>query len=134
MAWTTPRTWTPGEMVTASLLNTELRDNELYLVGDAAWLAPTFQNGWLNYAGGTQPAGYRKIGDTVYVRGTVKSGTVNTVVFTLPVGYRPLTAHIYACLSNAALGRWTLSTNGNMTLAIGSNVWASLDGIGFEVT
>jgi len=27
MAWTTPRTWTAGELVTATLLNTHLRDN-----------------------------------------------------------------------------------------------------------
>ena len=27
MAWTTPRTWVPGEMVTASMLNIHLRDN-----------------------------------------------------------------------------------------------------------
>lgn len=29
MAWTTPRTWIPGELLTASLLNTHLRDNLL---------------------------------------------------------------------------------------------------------
>lgn len=27
MAWTTPRTWVPGEVVTAAQLNTHLRDN-----------------------------------------------------------------------------------------------------------
>jgi hypothetical protein len=27
MSWNTPRTWTPGEVVTASLLNAHLRDN-----------------------------------------------------------------------------------------------------------
>jgi hypothetical protein len=27
MAWTTPRTWTTGEIVTAALMNTHLRDN-----------------------------------------------------------------------------------------------------------
>ena len=27
MAWTTPRTWTTGELVTAALLNSHLRDN-----------------------------------------------------------------------------------------------------------
>jgi len=27
MAWTTPRTWSPGETVTASLMNTHIRDN-----------------------------------------------------------------------------------------------------------
>lgn len=30
MAWTTPRTWVTGELVTASLLNTHVRDNLNY--------------------------------------------------------------------------------------------------------
>lgn len=33
MAWTTPRTWTTGELVTASIMNTHVRDNLLYLAG-----------------------------------------------------------------------------------------------------
>jgi hypothetical protein len=33
MAWTSPRTWIPGEFVTASMLNTHLRDNLLFLFG-----------------------------------------------------------------------------------------------------
>ena len=31
MVWTAPRTWTTGELVTAALQNTHIRDNELYL-------------------------------------------------------------------------------------------------------
>lgn len=31
MAWTTPRTWTTGELVTASIMNTHVRDNFEYL-------------------------------------------------------------------------------------------------------
>ena len=31
MAWTAPRTWTDGELVTASIMNTHVRDNELAL-------------------------------------------------------------------------------------------------------
>lgn len=31
MAWTTPRTWTDGEVVTASIMNTHIRDNLLEL-------------------------------------------------------------------------------------------------------
>ncbi len=37
MAWTSPRTWVTGELVTASLLNTHVRDNLSYLKN-----APTF--------------------------------------------------------------------------------------------
>ncbi len=33
MAWTAPRTWTTGEIVTASMLNTDIRDNLRYMKG-----------------------------------------------------------------------------------------------------
>lgn len=39
MAWTTPRTWTPGELVTASQLNTHLRDNLNFLNTEFSLLA-----------------------------------------------------------------------------------------------
>lgn len=35
MAWTTPRTWVTGEVVTAAYFNTNLRDNLNFLVGAA---------------------------------------------------------------------------------------------------
>lgn len=35
MAWTAPRTWTTGELVTAAIMNTHVRDNLLHL-GDSA--------------------------------------------------------------------------------------------------
>lgn len=35
MAWTTPRTWATGEVVTAAMLNTHLKDNLNYLKGAA---------------------------------------------------------------------------------------------------
>lgn len=40
MAWTTPRTWTAGETVTAALMNTHVRDNEAYLYAIANNFAP----------------------------------------------------------------------------------------------
>ena len=33
MAWTTPRTWVAGELVTASIMNTHVRDNLTALLG-----------------------------------------------------------------------------------------------------
>ena len=36
MAWTSPRTWTTGELVTAALMNTHVRDNLSYLYTLAA--------------------------------------------------------------------------------------------------
>jgi len=37
MGWTNPRTWLAGEVVTATLLNTHLRDDLLYLYGGRAF-------------------------------------------------------------------------------------------------
>lgn len=34
MAWTTPRTWVSGELATASLFNTHIRDNMTFLLPD----------------------------------------------------------------------------------------------------
>lgn len=34
MAWTAPRTWTTGEVVTAAIMNTHVRDNLLFLHDD----------------------------------------------------------------------------------------------------
>lgn len=47
MAWTTPRTWTVGEVVTAAQMNEQLRDNLNYLksrtdVADYAYILRTF--------------------------------------------------------------------------------------------
>lgn len=136
MAWTTPRTWTPGDMVTASLLNTEIRDNESYLIGDAAWIAVTFQNAWVNFGAPYFGASYRRIADHVFLRGVVKAGTVGsgTPVFTLPAGYRPAVQIITACATNNnVIGRWNVNTDGTVALNTGSNVWAILDGLCFEV-
>jgi hypothetical protein len=136
MAWSTPRTWTPGDMVTASLLNTEIRDNGSYLLGDTAWIAPTFQNAWTNFGAPYLNAGYRKVADHVFLRGVVKSGTVGsgTPVFTLPSGYRPAVQFIVACATNNnVIGRWNVGTDGTVALNTGSNVWAMLDGLCFEV-
>ena len=34
MAWTTPRTWTAGEVITNAVLNTHIRDNLRFLKGN----------------------------------------------------------------------------------------------------
>lgn len=34
MAWTAPRTWTTAEIVTAAMMNEQVRNNELYLKGE----------------------------------------------------------------------------------------------------
>ncbi len=43
MGWTAPRTWVAGEIVTASLMNSAIRDNLLYIKGVGQ--VPTIQSG-----------------------------------------------------------------------------------------
>lgn len=133
MAWTTPRTWVAGELVTKAMLDEQIRDNEIYLKGDAAWIAPTFLNAWVNFGGVTLVAGYRKIADVVYLRGTIKSGTIAAAAFTLPVGYRPHIQQIFISDANNLIGRVTVAPNGSVIPQIGSNVYYTLDGICFSV-
>lgn len=40
MAWTTPRTWVPGELVTASMMNIHVRDNMNALKAEIALIQP----------------------------------------------------------------------------------------------
>jgi len=40
MAWTTPRTWVSGELVTASMMNLHVRDNMNYLYANLAPVTP----------------------------------------------------------------------------------------------
>ena len=53
MAWTAPRHWVTGEMVTAALLNTHIRDNLLQL-GDSHLHDGTSDDGSASLGGGTR--------------------------------------------------------------------------------
>lgn len=65
MAWTTPRTWTTGETVTAAMLNEQIRDNGNYLKTQS------------------DIADYEQIKDVVTADGSVVSNTtVETAVWT----------------------------------------------------
>jgi hypothetical protein len=57
MPWTTPRTWVATEVVTASILNRELRDNLAYLY--LHYLMPVEGIVWFNT--GSCPSGYSEV-------------------------------------------------------------------------
>lgn len=49
MVWTPPRTWAPGEKLTAALLNLHVRDNLLFLrdaADDTGWVSLTLASGY----------------------------------------------------------------------------------------
>lgn len=79
MTWTIPRTWVAGEIVTASMLNTHVRDN-FNAIGTwtdytPAWTAAT-TNPVLN--NGTKAGRYIQAGDLVFVDILVTMGSTTT--------------------------------------------------------
>ena len=91
MAWTTPRTWTTGEIVTAALLNTNLRDN----LNVTAPAVMTAQGDLLYASAANAPARLAK--DANSTRSLTNTGTNNNPAWaqvalatgvsgTLPVG------------------------------------------------
>jgi hypothetical protein len=96
------------------------------------WSTPTFQNSWTNYDTSYNNAGYyRDTSNRVYLRGRVKAGTANTTIFTLPTGYLPVKRELFCVLSNGAIARLDVLTDGQVQMISGSNVSLSLDGISF---
>lgn len=82
MAWTSPRTWVSGEVVTAALMNTHLRDNML-------GANTTVTNGTNVDASGT--VAYQRCG-SVLVSVTLTASALlsaGATLFTLASGYRP---------------------------------------------
>ncbi len=57
MAWSAPRTWVTGELVTSTLLNTHLRDNFNYLYAPIALVTRTNQQTGI---GGGSPGAWTK--------------------------------------------------------------------------
>ena len=81
MAWTTPRTWTTGEVVTAALLNAQIKGNM-----DLSAPAIMTTAGDIIYASGANtPARLAK--DTNSTRVLTNTGTVSYTHLTLPTIY-----------------------------------------------
>jgi hypothetical protein len=88
MVWTDPRTWTTGELVTAAMLNTHLRDN-LKAIGDPqGTFTPTLTN--ITIGNGTVSGYYLAAGKLIIGRIKVLAGSTTTysagnLGFSLPV-------------------------------------------------
>ena len=97
------------------------------------WIAPTFQNSWVNYGSGYNNAAYCKDAmGFVHLRGLVKDGTDNSAIFTLPVGYRPAYQELFCVISNGVVGQVDVRTDGVVTASNPSDPeWITLDGITF---
>jgi cytoskeletal protein CcmA (bactofilin family) len=96
------------------------------------WQTPTLQNGWINYGGGFNPAGYFKDSlGIIHLRGLVKNG--NGTIFTLPEGYQPPNRELHGVSTHPnAAGRIDILSDGQIQMIQGNNAWISLDGITFR--
>lgn len=67
MAYSSPRTWTTGELVTAAMLNQDIRDNQnaAFPLGVAAWTTYTPSNTNITVGNGTQTASYTRVGRVI---------------------------------------------------------------------
>jgi hypothetical protein len=77
MAWTTPRTWVAGEVVTASLLNTHVRDNLNAVSGIWQNYTPTFTGG-ISAGNGVVSGSYAQVGKIATFHAKIVTGTTTT--------------------------------------------------------
>ena len=101
------------------------------------WIAPTLQNSWVDYDGGTnyEVAGYMKDAQGfVHLRGMVKNGSSGSAtIFTLPAGYRPLLRHILTTSTyNSVYCRLNVNDVGEVTPTGAATNWVSLSGLYFK--
>lgn len=98
------------------------------------WRAVSFLNGWTNYGGSYNPAGYFKDNmGMVHLRGLVKSGAIPKHIFILPTGFRPQYRELQPVQTNSnTIGRVDVLTDGRVHVTAGNAGWLSLDGITFR--
>lgn len=97
------------------------------------WTAPTLLNSWVNVGGSHAVAGYLLSGAGLTVlKGTVMSGTIGFPILALPAGYRPAERLAFSTISNNAIGRVDVLTDGTVIPITGGTSTFSLNGIMFE--
>lgn len=90
MTWTSPRTWTTGELVTAAMLNTHVRD-QFNAIGDPmASYTPTLTG--ITLGNGTLTAKYLQagklvIGHVTFLAGSTTTYSATNLGFSLPVAF-----------------------------------------------
>jgi len=81
MAWTTPRTWVAGELVTATMLNAQVRDNENFIWSEGTW-TPTIGSTGGAASGATysqQVGSWVKVGRLVMATGRMVLSAKGTI-------------------------------------------------------
>lgn len=95
---------------------------------------PALQNSWAHYGSPYAKAAFLKdVSGFVRFTGVIASGTVGSAAFTLPPGMRPATDEIFVVLSNNAVGRLDVNTDGTVVpQSPAVNTWVSLSGVAFK--
>jgi len=110
---------------------TLLTNSDFFEIGQQG--VPSYENSWVRYSAGEAAPGYfRDPFGFVQLKGVAKDGTINTTMFTLPPGYRPYEKQTVATISNGAIGRLDVNTDGTVVPVSGSNVYFSLNNIRFR--
>ena len=128
MAWTTPRDWTDGELVTEALLDTHVRDN-LKALTEWTTYTPTWTatGGTPTIGNGTLTGAYIQAGDLChfwfrFVMGSTTSvGTTTGWTFGLPVAVAGGAALVFPVL---ALDSGTALYHGMATVLGGESTFA----------
>lgn len=98
------------------------------------WIPLVLENSWVTYSSSYPVPSYRVVDGWVHLRGLVKDGTVDADITSLPPQLAPLKVAIFATISNNAIGRITVFTDGDVASnAINNNSWVSLEGIRWEI-
>lgn len=112
MAWTAPRTWVSGEVLTAALLNVHLRDN---MTGTSAAVT----NGTNVNAANT--VAYQRCGSVIVAVSAVTTSAISggATLFTLPSGYRPPVTWYDEVVNTTTgtVGRLDIATTGVVTIS-----------------
>ena len=78
---------------------------------------------------------FKDFSGVIHLKGLIKKSSAvasQEAMFTLPTGYRPAEQMLFFALSNQALGRVDVLTNGQVQILVGNAAWVALDGLTFR--
>lgn len=110
------------------------QDQIVQIPADAAWITPTYLNGWVKYDTTYNTPQYRKDAmGYVHLKGMIAGGSsASATMFVLPVGYRPILRVLCGVQSAAGFARVDIQVDGTVSsISGGSTSWTSLECITF---
>ncbi len=109
---TTPRTWVPGEVVTAAHLNNEVRDALTNLQAEWGTWTPTLTG--FTVGNGSQTARFRRVGPTIEFRYTLVAGNTSsfTGTFSISLPVTPAGDYLTNQALNGSVGLYDNSAGG----------------------